>query len=232
MPDFINAVQTQDQYTAALELAPAPWTKQITFSVLAAVSGGVADPVLVTCAKYPALADGTPNYGQEPQWEPFEREFVGNTIGATITDWCGGIKFRSKIAGSPAVIGAERDFQTDIIVNSGNVSAAGISPSGSTTPGGVSSVITGIIPAAGTTPTAGTGFTYTHPSSGVYVFTFTTPFPAAPDVQLTSGPAAVDIGTFVTIAALSASGFTVNAWRAAASALTDSGFSFVAQPVV
>ena len=40
-------------------------------------------------------------------------------------------------------------------------------------------MVTGIIPAAGTTPTAGTGFTYTHVNgSGVYVFTLATAFAA------------------------------------------------------
>lgn len=47
-------------------------------------------------------------------------------------------------------------------------------------------MITGIIPATGNTPTAGTGFTYTHTNgTGSYVFTYSTPFSAVPDLQVT-----------------------------------------------
>lgn len=43
--------------------------------------------------------------------------------------------------------------------------------------------ITGIIPASGTTATAGTGFTYTHTNgTGVYAFTFSPAFAATPVV--------------------------------------------------
>jgi hypothetical protein len=45
------------------------------------------------------------------------------------------------------------------------------------------SYLTGIIPASGTTPTAGTGFTYTHTNgTGIYVVTFSVAFAAAPVV--------------------------------------------------
>lgn len=226
MPDFINSVQTQDDYVDALTFPPAPWTKQITFSVLAAISGGVAEPVLATWAKYATNADGTPNLGQEPIWETFERLYVGNTIGAISNLWAGGVKFRSAVAGSPAVIVAERDFQTDIIIESGNVSAASISPTGQT--GGTGSMITGIIPAAGTIPTAGTGFTYTHAATGVYVFTFNTAYAATPVILAVMA----DLGIgFLTITAQSATGFTVKTFNQSA-VVADRAFNFTAQAVV
>ncbi len=214
----------------ALELAPAPWTKQITFSVVADAAGGIANPVLATFAKYPALPDGTPDFAQQPQYERFERVYVGNTIGATTDKWAGGVKFRSSIAGSPAVIVAERDFQTDIVVTSGNVSAASIAPNGETNPnpGAGGNVITGIIPAAGTAQTAGTGFTYTHVNgSGMYVFSFTKPFSARP-VVLTE---AETNANFAAATAITANGFTVTTQDRLGN-LGDIPFSFTAQDAV
>lgn len=86
------------------------------------------------------------------------------------------------------------------------------------------SVITGVIPAAGTTPTAGTGFTYTHGSTGVYVFTFTTAFSAVPIVL------AVPIETsrvFSPVSAITVNGFTVTVLNAAGTAVDDT-FNFLA----
>jgi hypothetical protein len=51
--------------------------------------------------------------------------------------------------------------------------------------GSAANPLTALIPAAGTTPTAGTGFTYTHTVAGVYVFTYSTSFASAPVVLVT-----------------------------------------------
>lgn len=68
------------------------------------------------------------------------------------------------------------------------------------------SEVTGVIPASGTTPTAGTGFTYTHTGgTGTYVFTFTPALSGPPcvNVQVTDG------STAISLTAVSATGFSV-----------------------
>jgi hypothetical protein len=89
-------------------------------------------------------------------------------------------------------------------------------------------IVTGIIPAAGTTPTAGTGFTYTHVGgSGIYVFTFSPVFAATPVVVVTVGSA-----PFCPDASgVSASGFTVLI-QTTAGVNTDIQFNFIAHGVV
>lgn len=136
MPDFINSVATADTYGPTVELAPAAWTKQITFSIIPATGQTAAAPVLATWAKYPADANGEPDLSKLPTYETIERIYIGNTVGAVSDKWAGGVKFRSAIAGSPATVVAERDFQNDIVVTAGNVSSASISSGGVVTPGG------------------------------------------------------------------------------------------------
>lgn len=90
-----------------------------------------------------------------------------------------------------------------------------------------SRTVAGIIPAAGTTPTAGSGFTYTHTDgTGVYVFTFTTVFANTPAVLVSSKSTA----GFFTPSAVSTSGFTVTTLNTSAAA-ADLGFSFLAATV-
>lgn len=107
----------------------------------------------------------------------------------------------------------------------GNQLQGTIAATGAVTPTG--GLITGIIPATGNTQTAGTGFTYAHTNgTGVYAFTFSTPFNAAPTIVATVN-AGTDLGIWVT--AISGSGFTVNTSLNNGVA-TDEPFSFVAIP--
>lgn len=66
--------------------------------------------------------------------------------------------------------------------------------------------VTGLIPAAGTTPTAGSGFTYTHTNgTGVYVITFTTAFVGfAPVISAQTSQGGTGI-----VSGASTSGFTM-----------------------
>lgn len=87
-----------------------------------------------------------------------------------------------------------------------------------------SSRITGVIPAAGTTPSLGTGFTYTHTNStGIYVFSFTTSFAAVPTVLITP----LQDSAFFSATSVSVSGFHANAHGG-----SDSAFNFVAVETV
>ena len=181
MPDFINAVQTKDAYDITLELAPAAWTKAITFSVITATGQSQANPVLATWAKFPPKPDGSPDFGSEPTFELVERLYVGNTVGAVSNEWAGGVKFRSAGVGAPSVIAAERDFQTDIIVAAGNVTSANVNASGGTSP----PIVPGInvmIAFAGATGvvSAGSGASVVRSSPGVYVVTYSVGFAATP----------------------------------------------------
>jgi hypothetical protein len=92
--------------------------------------------------------------------------------------------------------------------------------------------VKGIIPAAGTTPTGGSGFTYTHTNgTGLYVFTFATAFQATPDIQLSfaANPvtASVDV---INSESASATGFTVRTQDRSGTA-RDVAFSFTATPI-
>ena len=95
-----------------------------------------------------------------------------------------------------------------------------------------STTVTGIIPATGTTPTAGTGFTYTHTNgSGTYVFTFKTAFAAAPVVVAVGNTPAGTANIGFDVSGVTATGFTFEAWLRGTGALTDSAFSFLAYQV-
>ena len=131
-----------------------------------------------------------------------------------------GIEFRNYTAGSVAVVsGALSNAQEPPVA----LSAGGVA-----TPS-VTTTITGIIPATGTTPTAGSGFTYTHANgSGQYVFTFTTPFATAPTVLLT---ALLDAQIGIRGSNVTAAGFQVNI-RDGAGAAFDAAFNFAALKTV
>lgn len=92
-----------------------------------------------------------------------------------------------------------------------------------------SNMITGIIPAAGTTPTAGSGFTYTNDGAGTYVFTFTTAFASTPDVLACIID---DSNSIVRISAVAASGFTIKTANISPLALAAHSFNFIAQAVL
>ena len=96
---------------------------------------------------------------------------------------------------------------------------------------GMHLIITGIIPATGTTPTAGTGFTYTHTdTTGVYVFSFTgSPYSATPIVV--ASPAGSQ--RILIVSNVSSSGFTVSAQALSGPGTpSDSAFAFVVNPTL
>lgn len=133
-----------------------------------------------------------------------------------------GIRFKNADGTAPATV-------TAAIADPGQPVLTVSSPG--TVASATASMVTGIIPAAGTAPTAGTGFTYTHTNgTGIYVFLLATPFAAAPIVLVTSGgPRASDFLWSVT--AVTAAGFTVNTWTASTAVAADAPFSFLAQAV-
>ena len=118
----------------------------------------------------------------------------------------------------------------DVLAFGGSAAEAG----GGTGGGGVTGLLTGQIPAAGTTPTAGSGFTYTHTNgSGVYAFTFTTAYTAAPSVVVVAN----DDNYRVTVPAVSTTGFTVHVqnmtlYPSQVGTLADGPFTFIAMATV
>jgi hypothetical protein len=132
-----------------------------------------------------------------------------------------GIKFRNVDPAVPATVSARiaPPGQPTVSVASANsISIATVS------------MLTGIIPAAGTTPTAGTGFTYTHTNgTGVYVFTFNTPFANLPVLTLTL------IGTShnatPNVTGRATTGFTVT-WAGTGGAALDVAFDLTATAAV
>lgn len=98
-------------------------------------------------------------------------------------------------------------------------------------------LVTGIIPAAGIIPTAGSGFTYTHTNgTGLYVFTFTEVFSATPLVLATINQAhtAGRVDT-VNISGVGPTGFTAETGIltvAPVDGLVDIAFIFEAKGVV
>ena len=141
-----------------------------------------------------------------------------------LTQGTTGVRFRD--AGSstgPAVVTAALSAEAEPVVVIG-------APGNVTATVTVSAVITGIIPASGTTQTAGTGFTYTHTNgTGVYVFSFTTPFVAIPAIVATFRDAVNASPYNIYITAIAASGFTLTIGDGGARA--DIGFTFTAQAV-
>ena len=117
----------------------------------------------------------------------------------------------------------------DVLAFGGSAAEA----AGGTGSGGVTGLLTGQIPAAGTTATAGTGFTYTHASVGVYAFTFTTAYTAAPSVVVVAN----DDNYRVTVSAVSTTGFTVHVqnmtlYPSQVGTLADGPFTFIAMATV
>ena len=158
-------------------------------------------------------------YGTHGQLAWTNEEQVGSGAG-TVDAGATGVRFRNADAANPATITSARitpPSQPGFTINSvGTIAAA------------ASSMITGIIPAAGTTPTAGTGFTYTHTNgTGVYVFTFTSPFAATPIVL--AQPVSLNRIAFIT--SVSNGGFTATIWNVSTLGLADTVLQFTAQSV-
>lgn len=141
---------------------------------------------------------------------------------ATVTAWIAGKYDAAPSGGTPGkltVTNMNFDHNGTLIGNEGTadfVDATGIlwtiadnAGASKVTVQAKPNLITGIIPAAGTTPTAGTGFTYTHvDTSGSYTFTFTNPFAGAPTIICQLGPGTLGSGYEINVTAASASGFT------------------------
>lgn len=87
-------------------------------------------------------------------------------------------------------------------------------------------IIRGLLPAAGTTPTSGEGFSYTHTgSSAVYVVSFTISFSDTPACLCNPAPAGVS-ALLCNTCGISAGGVSFCTFNAAAQQ-TDIPFSFV-----
>jgi hypothetical protein len=133
-----------------------------------------------------------------------------------------GIQFRNADGTVPATVSAT--------IQPPHIPGIQLGSSGVSTPASAS-MITGIIPAAGTTPTAGSGFTYTHTNgTGIYVFTFNTAFANTPVILLSSSGTRVS-GQTATYTAVSATGFTANLWNTITEAGQDAAFNFIAEAV-
>ncbi len=92
-------------------------------------------------------------------------------------------------------------------------------------------VVTGIIPAAGTTPTAGTGFSYTHTNaSGVYAFTFTVSFAATPVVLASVSALVAGTPSWAIVDSATVNGFTVETFNVS-NVASDRAFDFLAYQV-
>lgn len=192
----------------------ADWTDACTIQDVWQSDGGYA--IVAGNDVYMSIQYGPPNQGH---WSIPRHVGLGNwTLDAKAT----GVRFKDYVSGSHGTVSADVFTATEPTFSG--------TASGQATPAS-SSMITGIIPAAGTTPTAGSGFTYTHTNgTGVYVFTFTNPFANPPDVQATTAsPRATNAVCSVT--GVTANGFTVNTWVASTAVATDIGFSFLAVPV-
>ena len=138
--------------------------------------------------------------------------------GGSIEPGAIGVRFRNAVSGVIATVSARISPPGQPGLTQGFAAVA------------ASTMITGVIPALGVAPTAGTGFSYTHTNgTGVYVFTFSTAFSAAPLILTTIGPeAAADRGAIVTVR--STTGFTVTCHGAGG--IGDDAFMFVAMEVI
>jgi hypothetical protein len=128
-----------------------------------------------------------------------------------------GIKFRSYVAGTPAIVSASIAYPrqpTLLITASGTVTIA--------TP----SVITGITTAAGGI-VAGTGFAVAHPGTGVYNVTYTTSFSSAPVTEVT----ARDSSIVAAVSNVTATGLTIRMFDSATQAPIDNGFHFLSTAI-
>lgn len=138
-----------------------------------------------------------------------------------------GVRFRNAVAGSVARVIAQIWEISDPQPTGGTPFPGVLLSTGAVV---ASDVITGIIPAAGTTPTAGTGFTYTHTNgTGIYVFTLTTALAAAPVVlAMSTDPAHKGIMSAENV---TAGGFTINSLENSFGTPADQAFNFTVTAV-
>ena len=213
--DQISNVQTAADYTDALTLGPTNY-----------------DAISVNIWNNSCIAQtfelGPGGDYQLGAWGSESLEAANSTF--TLAN-CGGVRFRDNpdTPGVHARIVAYAWKSGDVQKIGGIQLAGTISGTGAVTPGGA--LLTGIIPATGNTPTAGSGFTYTHVNgSGVYVFTFTTAYAAAPVVQatiLSDNSTGVDT---VQVSPVTTMGFTATVQRVGAGT-TDIAFMFLVSAV-
>jgi hypothetical protein len=95
MADYLKA-ETQDAYVPALTLGPAGQVRSITFLI-----ANQSCFVQFNIGRYPHGA----------YWESFDR-LLTPTVG-NVVERVNGVRFRSAIAGQPALIVAELDYSDD-----------------------------------------------------------------------------------------------------------------------
>lgn len=139
MPEFINYQTTGIAYSAVLTLGPAPDVDLINFSVF----------------NQPALVQLW-SYDRAGKWalEGFERQYAANTYGAYATN-CAGIRFRSAVPATPAIVTAELVYKSDPHIIGGSLSNVNVSSSGQISPVTGISVAGTILAFAGATAPSG-----------------------------------------------------------------------------
>ena len=149
MPEVLTNVPTQDGFTSSCAVIESANTQQVTFV------GTGNDYIARVYVK--DLSD--PN--ARPKWDGVDRFYPAGT-GDAFGALCGGIYFRSAVAGSPAVMLAQQAFVGDVISAApayGNASACCDGMSLDTTDGSLSVDPTGVL-------LIGDGLTLTEPSPG------------------------------------------------------------------
>ncbi len=127
MPDFLDNVDTSDDYTDGSGVIlcgfdPTGNVRRINFDVY-------NQPVFATFFHY------TPGQQNNYTSEGRERRYNANTVGIQCAG-VAGVKFRSAVPGSPAIVHGERVFETDPDIAYGSISPSGIDSSGGVVPVG------------------------------------------------------------------------------------------------
>lgn len=200
MPNPISAVACADSYTDAATIGP----------LTMGSNGGYF--TIATNDVFMRLGYKERQGVSEIRWMDEAHVPVGNGVFFKGTY---AARFRNFVAGSVATVSGGLATPTQPLFT---IAAGGVAS------GAVPNSVTGIIPATGTTPTAGGGFTYTHTNgTGLYTFTFNTAFGSIADVQVTligsSGTASLN-------AVPTTTGFVVT------TGANDHPFTFYAVPTV
>lgn len=205
MPNPISAVACADSYTDAATIGPLTMGSNGGYFTIA------TNDVFMQLG-YKEQGRGV----SEIRWMDEAHVPVGNGVFFKGTY---AARFRNFAAGSVATVSGGLATPTQPLFT---IAAGGVA-------GRNSGMVTGIIPAAGTTPTGGTGFTYTHTNgTGIYVITFTTVLAALPTITLALNTANARL---ISYKSPSAAGFTVQITGTGGSA-QDEAFSFVATATV
>jgi hypothetical protein len=148
VPEILSGVATADGYTDACALLPDKNTQQVTF-----VGVGADYLVRVYIKQVDALASA-------PVWDGVERYYPAGT-GDSFGAQCGGVFFRSAVAGSPATVYGQQAFVGDVL-SAAPAYGGGPSPFESllTTDGVTSVKPTGEL-------LIGAGLTLTSPGTGI-----------------------------------------------------------------